>query len=103
MQAWRREVEGETMTHSQTGPIRPEEVEAWRGHIGRQEVRRQRLDIESLRRFAAAQGADMEVTRHIPPLAHWAYFLEAVGPEGIAPDGHARRGGLLPPVRLPRL
>ena len=87
-------------THAQA--IRPEEVDSWRSHIGRREVRRQRLDIESLRRFAAAQGADLEVERHAPPLAHWAWFLEAVGPEGLGPDGHPRRGGLLPPVRLPR-
>ena len=91
-----------TVTGEQTGAIRPEEIEAWSAHVGRQEIRHQRLDVESLRRFAAAQGADMDVERHAPPLAHWAYFVETVGPEGIGPDGHPRRGGLLPPVRLPR-
>jgi 3-methylfumaryl-CoA hydratase len=91
-----------TMSSEPSGPIRPEEVEAWSAHVGRQEVRRQRLDVESLRRFAAAQGADMDVERQLPPLAHWAYFVETVRPEGIGPDGHPRRGGLLPPVRLPR-
>ena len=90
------------MTDEQAGPIRPEEIEAWRAHVGRQETRRQRLDVESLRRFAAAQGADLDVERRPPPLAHWAYFLEAVGQGAIGPDGHPRRGGLLPPVRLPR-
>ncbi len=90
------------MTYGDSGPIRPEEVEAWAEHIGRQEIRRQRLDTEMLRRFAAAQGADLDVARHTPPLAHWAYFLEAVSPDAIGPDGHPRRGGLLPPVRLPR-
>ena len=91
-----------TMTGEGTAAIRPEEIEAWSAHVGRQEIRRERLDLESLRRFAAAQGADMDVERHPPPLAHWAYFVETVGPEGIGPDGHPRRGGLLPPVRLPR-
>lgn len=90
------------MTGEVTGAIRPEEIEAWRAHVGRQEVRRQRLDVESLRRFAAAQGADMDVVGRPPPLAHWTYFLETVGPDAIGPDGHPRRGGLLPPVRLPR-
>jgi len=66
-------------------PIRPEEVEAWRGHIGRREIRRQRLDIESLRRFAAAQGADMDVVAQAPPLGHWAYFVDTVGPEVWTP------------------
>src|SRR5579859_6549761 len=91
-----------TMTGEQAEAIRPEEIEAWRTHVGRREIRRQRLDVESLRRFAAAQGADMDVQRRPPPLAHWAYFVETVGPGGIGPDGHPRRGGLLPPVRLPR-
>jgi 3-methylfumaryl-CoA hydratase len=90
------------MARDETGPIRPEEVEAWREHVGRSEVRRQRLDVESLRRFAAAQGADLDVERAPPPLAHWAWFLEAAPPETIGADGHPRRGGLLPPVRLPR-
>ena len=91
-----------TMTGEKASAIRPEEIEAWSAHVGRQEIRRQRLDVECLRRFAAAQGADMDVERHAPPLAHWAYFVETIGPEGIGPDGHPRRGGLLPPVRLPR-
>lgn len=90
------------MTGEVTSAIRPEEIETWRAHVGRQEVHRQRLDVESLRRFAAAQGADMDVASRPPPLAHWAYFLDTIGPEGIGPDGHPRRGGLLPPVRLPR-
>lgn len=90
------------MSESDPATITPEEVEAWRDHVGRSEVRRQRLDVESLRRFAAAQGVDIAVEQAQPPLAHWAWFLEAIGPEGLGPDGHPRRGGLLPPVRLPR-
>jgi 3-methylfumaryl-CoA hydratase len=91
-----------TMPGDRTGAIEAAEIEAWTAHVGRREVRRQRLDVESLRRFAAAQGADMDVVRQAPPLAHWAYFLDTVAPGGIGPDGHPRRGGLLPPVRLPR-
>jgi 3-methylfumaryl-CoA hydratase len=83
--------------------ITPEEIERWRAYVGRSETRRQVLDIESARRFAAAVGADLDVERTPPPLGHWAYFLEAVGQDGLGPDGHPRRGeGLLPPVRLPR-
>ena len=90
------------MTETLSRAITAEDVEGWRVHVGREEIRRQTLDVESLRRFAAAQGADLDVQRHPPPLAHWAWFLEATGPEGLGPDGHPRRGGLLPPVRLPR-
>jgi 3-methylfumaryl-CoA hydratase len=91
-----------TTIEGRAGPIETEEVEAWRSHIGRQEIRRQRLDAASLRRFAAAQGADLDVERQAPPMAHWAWFLEATAPQALGADGHPRRGGLLPPVRLPR-
>jgi 3-methylfumaryl-CoA hydratase len=38
----------------------------------------------------------------LPPLWHWMYFLEAPRASELGPDGHARRGGFLPPVALPR-
>lgn len=82
--------------------LTPDVIEAWRGHIGRSEVRRQLLDVETLRRFAAATGADMDVERAPPPLGHWAYFLDVVPPGDLGPDGHPKRGRLLPPVTLPR-
>ncbi len=38
----------------------------------------------------------------LPPLWHWLYFLPLHRQREIGPDGHARRGGFLPPVPLPR-
>ena len=38
----------------------------------------------------------------VPPLGHWLYFLPRTPQHEIGPDGHARRGGFLPPVGLPR-
>ncbi|MDI1237562.1 MAG: MaoC family dehydratase N-terminal domain-containing protein [Polaromonas sp.] len=38
----------------------------------------------------------------VPPLWHWLYFLPQPRRSEIGPDGHARRGGFLPPVPLPR-
>ena len=38
----------------------------------------------------------------LPPLWHWLYFLPVHPQSEIGPDGHARRGGFLPPVPLPR-
>ena len=38
----------------------------------------------------------------LPPLWHWLYFLPMHCQSEIGPDGHARRGGFLPPVPLPR-
>ena len=38
----------------------------------------------------------------LPPLWHWLYFLPVHAQSELGPDGHARRGGFLPPVELPR-
>jgi 3-methylfumaryl-CoA hydratase len=38
----------------------------------------------------------------IPPGWHWLYFLEAKPASELGSDGHPKRGGFLPPVRLPR-
>ena len=38
----------------------------------------------------------------LPPLWHWLYFCAMPRPSELDRDGHARRGGFLPPVPLPR-
>ena len=38
----------------------------------------------------------------LPALWHWLYFLPLHRQSDIGPDGHAKRGGFLPPVPLPR-
>ncbi len=38
----------------------------------------------------------------LPPLWHWLYFLPIRRQSDLGPDGHPKRGGLLPPVELPR-
>src|SRR5213079_2624540 len=38
----------------------------------------------------------------LPPLWHWLYFLPVYRESEVGPDGHAKRGGFLPPVPLPR-
>ena len=38
----------------------------------------------------------------VPPLWHWLYFLPQHRQSELGPDGHAKRGGFLPPVPLPR-
>lgn len=85
-----------------SGLVGDADLAAWQDWVGRSETREQILDAESLRRFAAALGEDLDVERVPPSLAHWAFFLPVVGPEGIGPDGHPKRGGFLPPVTLPR-
>ena len=38
----------------------------------------------------------------LPLLWHWLYFLPIYRQAEIGPDGHAQRGGFMPPVPLPR-
>ncbi|MCX7143593.1 MAG: MaoC family dehydratase N-terminal domain-containing protein [Proteobacteria bacterium] len=38
----------------------------------------------------------------LPPLWHWLYFLPVHAQSELGEDGHARKGGFLPPVPLPR-
>ena len=38
----------------------------------------------------------------LPCLWHWLYFLPMYAQSDIGPDGHAKRGGFMPPVHLPR-
>ena len=38
----------------------------------------------------------------LPPAWYWPYFLGDARQSGLGPDGHEARGGLLPPIALPR-
>ena len=38
----------------------------------------------------------------LPPLWHWLFFLASPAASELDRDGHARRGGFMPPVPLPR-
>ncbi|MDR6861096.1 MaoC family dehydratase N-terminal domain-containing protein [Variovorax guangxiensis] len=44
----------------------------------------------------------VETGTALPPLWHWLYFLPLHQQSDVGPDGHAKRGGFLPPVPLPR-
>ena len=46
--------------------------------------------------FASVEGSEL------PPLGHWLFFLPQHLQCEIGHDGHAKRGGFLPPVPLPR-
>jgi 3-methylfumaryl-CoA hydratase len=38
----------------------------------------------------------------LPPLWHWIYYWGAAPMAALGPDGHAARGGFLPPIDLPQ-
>ncbi|MGZ5031621.1 MAG: FAS1-like dehydratase domain-containing protein [Usitatibacter sp.] len=73
--------------------------------IGRTETRHDVVTAAPLVALSALLDRDDPVPRTgdaAPPLAHWLYFLPAYRQSEAAVDGHAARGGFLPPVPLPR-
>ena len=82
--------------------IDPAALDGWKSAVGRTETRNERLEFESLRRYALAVGSDPAIERQLPPLAHWAFFLPQAEDGEIGEDGHPKRGGFLPSITLPR-
>jgi 3-methylfumaryl-CoA hydratase len=73
--------------------------------VGKSETLYDEISATPLRGLAATLGKDdlpPESGTQVPPLWHWLYFLPQPLRSDIGPDGHARRGGFLPPVPLPR-
>ena len=80
----------------------PAALSEWQGAVGRTETRHELCEIESLRRYALAVGADPSIETALPPLPHWAFFLPQPRDAEIGTDGHPKRGGFLPAITLPR-
>ena len=73
--------------------------------IGRSESRDDVVTTAPVRGLTATLDREPEEIRAdmaLPPLWHWLYFLPTERQSDIGADGHARRGGFLPPVPLPR-
>ena len=78
------------------------DLRAW---IGRTETLRDTIDPTPVAALAATldhPAAPVPPGTPLPPLWHWLYFLPLHRQSELGPDGHARRGGFLPPVPLPR-
>ena len=77
-------------------------LQSW---VGRTETLHDDISLAPLRGFSATLDRDDPLPTlgtPVPPLAHWLYFLPQHLQREIGPDGHAARGGFLPPVPLPR-
>ena len=73
--------------------------------IGRTETTTDTVTAAPVRALAATldhPAAPVPPGSPLPPLWHWLYFLPAHRQSDVGADGHARRGGFLPPVALPR-
>ena len=72
--------------------------------IGRSETAEDRLDAGRARLMQATldRAPDLAEGDALPPLWHWIYFLVPARLSELGRDGHAKLGGFLPPVGLPR-
>jgi 3-methylfumaryl-CoA hydratase len=79
-----------------------DDLQAW---VGRSESAHDEISPTPVRALDATldhpPGA-IERGTPLHPLWHWLYFLPLHRQSDIGADGHARRGGFLPPVPLPR-
>ena len=78
---------------------------ALRAWVGRSETAHGRIGDWPLRALAATLDhppASVVEGTPLPPLAHWLYALPLHRAHELGEDGHARLGGFLPPVPLPR-
>ncbi|HSQ73649.1 MAG TPA: MaoC family dehydratase N-terminal domain-containing protein [Rubrivivax sp.] len=78
------------------------DLRAW---IGRTETLRDTIGPTPVAALAATldhPATPVPPGTPLPPLWHWLYFLPLHRQSELGPDGHARRGGFLPPVPLPR-
>jgi 3-methylfumaryl-CoA hydratase len=76
-----------------------------RDWIGRTETRVDQVTAAPLAALSATLDRDDPAPAagtEVPPLWHWLYFTPLAPHSEIGPDGHAKRGGFLPPVPLPR-
>ena len=77
----------------------------WQQWVGRTESRTDVVTSTPAAALGATLDRDDPPPRAgdpLPPLWHWLYFLPLARQSEIGPDGHAKRGGFLPPVPLPR-
>lgn len=72
--------------------------------VGRKDIVTDELSPLTLQRLWATIDRPDTPPRNgeaAPSLAHWLYFLTAARQSELGVDGHARRGGFLPPIALP--
>jgi 3-methylfumaryl-CoA hydratase len=79
-----------------------DEMKQWLGKVERTADEISLFPLRALAATLDCGNPPFERGDSIPPCAHWLYFLPQHRLSDVGPDGHARRGGFLPPVPLPR-
>ena len=77
-------------------------LESW---VGRERVEEDELSLSRARALSATLDRDPEGLQRgsaLPAGWHWIYFNPVTMRSTLGVDGHAQRGGFLPPVPLPR-
>jgi 3-methylfumaryl-CoA hydratase len=73
--------------------------------IGRSETRTEFVAATPVAKLSATLDHDDPAPQpgdSLPPLGHWLYLHEITRESELGSDGHGKRGGLIPPVPLPR-
>ncbi len=73
--------------------------------IGNKETTGETISVEPLQRMRALLDytpKTMGDGELVPPLWHWAYFINPARASELGRDGHAAQGEFMPPVPLPR-
>ncbi len=81
------------------------DIDHLRTWIGREERREDTVTAPPVAALSATLDRDDPPPRQgdrLPALWHWLYFLPTHRQSDLGVDGHARLGGFLPPVPLPR-
>jgi 3-methylfumaryl-CoA hydratase len=81
------------------------EIEHLQQWVGKTETRSDLVTAAPVAALAATLDIEAPYPQAgdpLPPLWHWLYFLPHPRQSELGPDGHAKRGGFLPPVELPR-
>jgi 3-methylfumaryl-CoA hydratase len=81
-----------------------QQLEGLRDWIGREELKDDVVRRDSVLGLYATLDRVDRITPDpvVPRLVHWLHFHPLAPQSELGPDGHARRGGFLPPVPLPR-
>ena len=87
-----------------TGTPESVDVEFLRSWIGRSREKADRITPRIFDEFHATFGRLLAAGEGdvAPPALHWCLAPETPPADALGPDGHAAKGGFLPPVPLPR-